>query len=545
MAERPSRVVPAPTTGVHRRRRPVGEPPPLPRNLHGFAFLWIGVVVLLALVYWWGRTSGAAGTFQRSVDRIVTEHVPDLSGSWRNGAEKVFPHGIGWWALIVVRWTLIVLFVAWKRWRHLAVFAGSAALVAVVSRWFPTAGQLGTGMQGHPSYAAAALAVTLVSIVYGLVPRGRWRARALIASAVMCVGLAALFVLIRQDSPSEIAIGFGIGFAIPFLAFRVFVPESVFPVTYRRGRSAHLDLGGLRKEAIEVALREQLGIDAAALEPFGQAGSGGSTPLRITLADGRHLFAKLYAGVHVRADRWYKLGRTVLYGALEDERSFNSVRRMVEYEDYMLRYLRDNGVPTAEPYGIAEITPEREYLLVTDFIEDATEILARPIDDEVMASAIGIIRSLWEAGVAHRDIKPANLLVRDGAVHLIDAAFCQVRPSAWRQSVDLANMMLILALGSETGRVYDSVLRRFTPDEVAEAFAATRGVTVPSQLRALVMRDERSLAKEFSLLAPSRRRIPVQRWTLRRVALTGALLAGAAISIVTSLQNLHSAGFSP
>jgi len=319
----------------------------------------------------------------------------------------------------------------------------------------------------------------------------------------------------------------------------------VFPVTYRRGRTAHLDISRPRKEAIDAALREQLGIEAARVEPFGLVGSGGSTPLRITLSGGHHLFAKLYAESHMRADRWYKLGRTVLYGALEDERLFNSVRRMVEYEDYMLRSLRDNGVPTAEPYGLAEITPEREYLLVTSFIDDAVGMLDAPIDGAVMQSAIDIVRSLWDAGVAHRDIKPANLLVRDGRVYLIDVFFCQVRPSAWRQSVDLANMMLILALRSETRLVYEAALRRFTPDDVAEAFAATRGVTVPSQLRTMLMQDERSLAKEFSLLSPARRRIPVQRWTLRRLALTGGLVTGAVVALATTLQHLRSAGFSP
>ena len=42
----------------------------------------------------------------------------------------------------------------------------------------------------------------------------------------------------------------------------------------------------------------------------------------------RYLFGKLYAMSHVRADRWYKLGRTILYGRLEDESSFQSVRRL-------------------------------------------------------------------------------------------------------------------------------------------------------------------------------------------------------------------------
>ena len=79
------------------------------------------------------------------------------------------------------------------------------------------------------------------------------------------------------------------------------------------------------------------------------------------------LFAKLYTKGHVRADRWYKLWRTILYGSLEDEHPFQTVRRLVTYEDYALRLLQDIGVRTARPYGIVEITPEREYMLVTEF----------------------------------------------------------------------------------------------------------------------------------------------------------------------------------
>ena len=56
---------------------------------------------------------------------------------------------------------------------------------------------------------------------------------------------------------------------------------------------------------------------------------------------------------------------------------------------------------------------------------------------------------MWEIGLAHRDIKPANLLVRDGTLFVIDTAFAEVRPSPWRQAVDLANMMLVLGLRTE------------------------------------------------------------------------------------------------
>jgi hypothetical protein len=97
---------------------------------------------------------------------------------------------------------------------------------------------------------------------------------------------------------------------IPLVAFRLFTPNEVFPVTYRRGRSAHLDVGGERGEAIRSALQEQLGLTVESLAPFGLAGSAGSTPLRIRIAGepGAWLFGKLYAASHLSADRWYKLG---------------------------------------------------------------------------------------------------------------------------------------------------------------------------------------------------------------------------------------------
>lgn len=502
-------------------------------------------MLLLALVFWWGRVSGAAGELQRAIDGVVDRHAPHLDAAWARSAGGSFSRGIGWYAVIGLRWVMVVLLIVWKRWRHLAAFAGSVAVVAITTRAFPTAGHVGTGAPGHPEFAAAGIAVTLVALVYGFVPAGRWRALANALAAVLCIALAALWILTRRDTASEVAVGFGIGFAVPFLGFKLFAPETVFPVVYHRGRTAHLDVSGRRGDAIRTGLRDQLGLRATAIEPFGLGASGGSTPLRITLADGRHLFGKLYAANHMRADRWYKLGRTVLYGALEDERSFNSVRRMVEYEDYMLRYLRDHDVPTAEPFGFVEITPEREYLLVTGFIEDGVDFLSASLDDEVIASAIDAVRALWDAGVAHRDIKPANVLVQGGRVSLIDVFFCQVRPSAWRQSVDLANTMLMLALTTDSERVYRAALRRFTPEDVAEAFAATRGVTVPSQLRTLVMDDERSLAKEFAGLAPPRRRIPIQRWTLRRIALSAAILGGGAVAVVTTFQHLGSVGFTP
>ena len=264
------------------------------------------------------------------------------------------------------------------------------------------------------------------------------------------------------------------------------------------------------------------------IKPVGLEGSGGSTPLKLTVTDEdgreRTIFAKLYAKSHVRADRWYKLGRTMLYGRLEDETPFTTVRRFVEYEDYTLRMLGEYGFPTPAPLGIVEITPEREYLIAMDFFDDAVEIGEAEIDAHVIDEGLAMIRRMWDVGLAHRDIKPANLMVQRGELKLIDVFFVQVRPSPWRQAVDLGNMMLVLALRSDARTVYDAALRYFTPDELAEAFAATRGVASPTQLRQQMKQDGRDLLAEFRSMAPARRPIAVQRWSVRRVALIVASL---------------------
>src|SRR5207248_2824170 len=202
-------------------------------------------------------------------------------------------------------------------------------------------------------------------------------------------------------------------------------------------------------EAIRAALQDQLGFTVEDIKPVGLEGSGGSTPLKLTVTDEagrrRTIFAKLYAKSHVRADRWYKLGRSMLYGRLEDETPFSTVRRFVEYEDYTLRMLGEYGFPTPAALGIVEITPEREHLIAMDS--------------------------------------------------------------------------------------FDAALTYFTRDELAEAFAATKGVASPTQLRQQLKQDGRDLLAEFRAMAPARRPISVQRWSIRRVglillALVVVLLAG-------------------
>ena len=166
-----------------------------------------------------------------------------------------------------------------------------------------------------------------------------------------------------------------------------------------------------------------------------------------------------------------------------------------------------------------------------EFFDRAVEISEADVDDEIIDEGLLLIRKLWDAGLAHRDIKPGNLMVRDGKVLLVDAFFVQVRPSPWRQAVDLGNMMLVLAVGSDPERVYRRALQYFTPEEIAEAFAATRGVASPSQLRLVIKQDPRDLLAQFRRLAPERRPIPIQRWSVRRVALAAGLVVSLVVAV--------------
>jgi membrane-associated phospholipid phosphatase/tRNA A-37 threonylcarbamoyl transferase component Bud32 len=541
----PARV---PVLPAGRRRRPSGAPPPLPRHIERSGLIWLGV----ALVAAGGAVAVFAGGLSRwavdvtVIDDAITRRVAGLPVPGFTAAARVIAEAGAASAAVIAGYLLLLALIVFRRFRHLLVLVVSyevltlltTVFLLVVHRPLPFGVLVQFRWAGFsmPSVEVEKVCAVLTGALYTLVPAGRWRRRGGWAAAVIVAVIGLSRMRLGVDAPTDVLLGAILGVTVPLLGLRLFAPQESFPVVYGGAHGAHLDLGGARGEAIKRALKDQMGIEVSSVEPFGLAGSGGSSPMRLRQAGqpGGYLFGKLYARSHVRADRWYKLGRQLQYGRLEDEQSFKGVRRLVQQEDYALRLCRAAGLPSPEPYGFVELTPDWEYLLLTEFFAGSAELGDAEVDDAVIDDGLLIVRRMWDAGLAHRDIKPANLLVRDGHLLLIDVAFAEVRPTPWRQAVDLANMMLCLALRSSAERVYQRGLQYLTVTEISEAFAAARGIALPSQLRHAIRADGRDLHEQFLQLLPHRPApVRVQRWSTRRVSSSAAVLVAAFLLVIT------------
>jgi membrane-associated phospholipid phosphatase len=353
------------------RRRPTGAAPPLPYRLGTSGIGWlVAAVVLVGLtlaVFARGLRGPAVAV--TVIDDAVVRWLAGLVGPGLVAPVRGLARIGSWWVLFTLMDGLALVLLVLRRWRHLIVWLVVAqlanflifvpAMIARRPRPFGVELRTSWGAWAMPSVQVAFLTAGLMAVLYTLVPEGRWRNTGKLVVAALLTLVALARMALGVDAPTDVLVGVGIGVTLPLLLFRRFTPNEAYPVTYRRGRAAHLDIGGARGQAIRRALADQLGLVVEEVKPFGLAGSAGSTPLRITVQGDPPtvLFGKLYARGHLRADRWYKLGRELLYGRLEDEKPFNTVRRLVQQEDYALSLMGRAGLPSPTPHGFVELTP--------------------------------------------------------------------------------------------------------------------------------------------------------------------------------------------
>ena len=349
------------------RRRPTGAPPPLPRKLGWSGKLWLALAALLAVALVW-LSPQEQPRAAMDAETAILRAFAGLRSDWLTPPMRAVASLGTAWSVTILGGGLVLALIVFKRWRHLVTFlvyltflglVGTGVYmvtkrprpygVTIIGDW------IGFSM---PSFPVAILAACLMGIAYALVVPGRPRGWAKLVITVVLVAVIFARLYLAVDHPTDVVWAAVLGVAVPLGAFRWFTPNEAFPVTYRRGKTAHLDVTGARGDAIRQAVQEQLGLTVLEIKPIGLEASGGSTPLRLRVAGDpdSYIFAKLYAKNHVRADRWYKLGRKILYGSLEDETSFQNVRRFVQYEDYTLRLMHDmqhpeRGLPGDVPAG--------------------------------------------------------------------------------------------------------------------------------------------------------------------------------------------------
>ncbi len=291
---RPARV----GTAALARRRPSGEAPPLEHHLQAAGTGWLValIVAVAASAAVFHSALGGRAAEVTAADGAIARwlmgiRIPGLAGLARAAADaSAVP------VTLLAIYALLVALLVLKRFRQLLVFAVSVELLSVLTQILqnmaqrprPFAVPIRYSWAGFafPSTQVAMGCAALAGVVLTLTPGGRWRRQAVRAAAAAIVVIGWARIYLGVDAPSDALTGAVLGIAVPLVALRLFAPETVFPIAYRRGPRAHLDLGGSRGEAIRRAVSEQLGMAITEIRPFGLAGSGGSTPMRLRVEEG-------------------------------------------------------------------------------------------------------------------------------------------------------------------------------------------------------------------------------------------------------------------
>lgn len=223
-------------------------------------------------------------------------------------------------------------------------------------------------------------------------------------------------------------------------------------------------------------LREH-GIAAKKVVPI-ETDARGSKPFKVIYSGGRQVFLKLSAPVHRNADALYKLYRQILFRHLEDEIPYINTKRKVEHEALMTLMAREAGVRTPATQGIvADHRSEHVYILF-DFIKGKTlaQINNKDVDEKMLAGLWQQIKKLRAARIAHRDLRCSNVMIDNKKeIWLIDFGFAQSSASKRRLDIDIAELLVSLALTVGHKRAVDSAVKVLGKDVVGRIVPFLQG----------------------------------------------------------------------
>ena len=192
--DQPDQVV-RPSAGVpgtaHRRRRPTGAAPPLPKQIGSTGWIWL--ILLLAVVVtgclWLRADPGPLDRF----DAWITDAVASIRTGWLDAIARQ-AHTIGSRVGFAALGVLLVVATAWfRRWRHLVIWMISLGIAGALLQGLelvslrprPFGVRQLASWEGYatPSIPIGAIAILSIGVAYMLVVPGRPRYWAKLATA--------------------------------------------------------------------------------------------------------------------------------------------------------------------------------------------------------------------------------------------------------------------------------------------------------------------------------------------------------------------------
>jgi membrane-associated phospholipid phosphatase len=221
-----------------RRRRPSGQPPPLPHRLQTTGVGWlvaaVGLMILSVLVFAGGLDGAALAV--TVVDDAVVGWLVGLRAPGLLAVMRLLDAFGSWVAISMLLWGLLLALLVLRRLRQFLVvlvawivqgFLIQYLLAPLVQRPRPFGVVFRTDWYAWalPSQQLAALAFLFVGILYGLVPEGRWRQTGKWVATGLVTLVAVAHLYLGVEAPTDILVGVAVGVAIPLLGFRWFAPS--------------------------------------------------------------------------------------------------------------------------------------------------------------------------------------------------------------------------------------------------------------------------------------------------------------------------------
>jgi undecaprenyl-diphosphatase len=230
---------------------------------------------------------------------------------------------------------------------------------------------------------------------------------------------------------------------------------------------------------------------------FADVDARGSRPLFMEDARGKHYFGKIFGLEEHAADWLFKLYRFFRYKNLQAEEPYLSGRRNVEIESFFTLWARKSGVRVPNVVDLLRIG--NHWLLLQEKLDATSLSDTKRVTEKTLEDAWKQVRKLHGSNIAHRDLRAANLMVdKKGQVWVIDFCFAESAPQPRRKRMDIAELLMSMALVVGAKRTVAAAASVLDRDELKKAMPYMQKSVFSGATRQ-GLRADKSLLKDVML----------------------------------------------